>query len=717
MKSIFVFIFLAFFTVLQSAPFDTGFITFTQPNGVEFKARKWGDEFNKSFETIDGYGVIQGNGGWYYYAIVGKNGEFTSSEKKVGISSKNNIPLHPKRSADRISYWKNEEKLVNAERIQKYNEYVNNTSGTMNKSYKSNINSIMSTTSIKLGVVLVDFPTQAREDWVKSFYDDMLFSEGTYYGNRPGDLDPIFGSLNDYIIDQTNSKYNVVGKNGQPVIINNVDPNNSNLAEWLELEYEATYYNNLDYQYEFANTIIQEIEAEYGTAELKSYDVIGIIFAGDNTSGYFGATARSAKLSDGTDVYTIRVPEVDQSNVIHIGLIAHEFCHQAFFLGDQYLGDIHPGTHCLMANGLINGPVGASGSCPAPINIGYKVDLDWVIPETITKGTLNKTLSFDIIYKVEIYGETNEFFLLNMYEDEGYYEYTPSQTAAQEDGLSIWHWDRNAFEQDWAEIELASTSNFKFPSNKNGIQSFNDFSSINSKKRDGTLSDVAIDDIDVNIVMQPFSFEVILDVLDPAPQAPQNFQVSFQLDQNPILSWIANTEPDIDGYRVYKKYTTSSGTQTTNVFTTNTNYSDTDFIANFKFGEDLVEYWIVAEDINSNVSSESQHISGDGTSYYQWKKAADETVGNDIKTYELSSNFPNPFNPTTQISYQIPKNGFVNLVVYNSLGQQVTTLVNKIQNSGKYSVRFNAANLPSGIYIYKLQAGEFCSTKKMLLTK
>lgn len=71
MRSIFVFIFLAFFTVLQSAPFDTGFITFTQPNGIEFKARKWGDEFNKSFETIDGYGVIQGTGRWYYYAIVG----------------------------------------------------------------------------------------------------------------------------------------------------------------------------------------------------------------------------------------------------------------------------------------------------------------------------------------------------------------------------------------------------------------------------------------------------------------------------------------------------------------------------------------------------------------------------------------------------------------------------------------------------------------------
>ena len=87
------------------------------------------------------------------------------------------------------------------------------------------------------------------------------------------------------------------------------------------------------------------------------------------------------------------------------------------------------------------------------------------------------------------------------------------------------------------------------------------------------------------------------------------------------------------------------------------------------------------------------------------------------KEYSLNSNFPNPFNPTTQISYQIPKNGFVNLVVYNALGQEVEVLVNQHQSSGKYSVQFNASSLPSGVYIYKLNAGEFSSVKKMILTK
>jgi len=87
------------------------------------------------------------------------------------------------------------------------------------------------------------------------------------------------------------------------------------------------------------------------------------------------------------------------------------------------------------------------------------------------------------------------------------------------------------------------------------------------------------------------------------------------------------------------------------------------------------------------------------------------------KEYSLHQNFPNPFNPSTSISYQIPKDGFVNLVVYNILGQVVSTLVNEHQTIGKYSVRFNESNLPSGVYIYKLHAGEFSSVKKMLLTK
>ena len=85
--------------------------------------------------------------------------------------------------------------------------------------------------------------------------------------------------------------------------------------------------------------------------------------------------------------------------------------------------------------------------------------------------------------------------------------------------------------------------------------------------------------------------------------------------------------------------------------------------------------------------------------------------------FELKQNYPNPFNPSTTIKYQIPKAGMVSIKVYNILGQEVSTLVNGMKNSGSYEVNFNANNLASGTYIYRLQAGSFVQTKKMLLLK
>ncbi len=88
-----------------------------------------------------------------------------------------------------------------------------------------------------------------------------------------------------------------------------------------------------------------------------------------------------------------------------------------------------------------------------------------------------------------------------------------------------------------------------------------------------------------------------------------------------------------------------------------------------------------------------------------------------ITEYKLYNNFPNPFNPSTEIYYQIPYNGNVKLKVYNMMGQEVMTLVNGFKEKGMYSATFNAGNLASGLYIYKLEAGNYSQVKKMLLTK
>jgi len=87
------------------------------------------------------------------------------------------------------------------------------------------------------------------------------------------------------------------------------------------------------------------------------------------------------------------------------------------------------------------------------------------------------------------------------------------------------------------------------------------------------------------------------------------------------------------------------------------------------------------------------------------------------QSYSLAQNYPNPFNPVTKINFAIPKQGFVTLKVYDMLGREVTKLVNEVKQAGTYSVDFDATRLSSGVYFYKLEAGGFVDTKRMVLVK
>ncbi|MGE5431586.1 MAG: two-component regulator propeller domain-containing protein [Syntrophomonadaceae bacterium] len=88
-----------------------------------------------------------------------------------------------------------------------------------------------------------------------------------------------------------------------------------------------------------------------------------------------------------------------------------------------------------------------------------------------------------------------------------------------------------------------------------------------------------------------------------------------------------------------------------------------------------------------------------------------------VHSYSLSQNYPNPFNPSTRINYSIPRQGFVSLKIYNLLGREIASLVNEVKQAGSYSQEFSASSLPSGIYIYTIQAGEFRESRKLTLLK
>jgi hypothetical protein len=119
---------------------------------------------------------------------------------------------------------------------------------------------------------------------------------------------------------------------------------------------------------------------------------------------------------------------------------------------------------------------------------------------------------------------------------------------------------------------------------------------------------------------------------------------------------------------------------------------------------------------NAHQSALMQHIENEDTTQYIITGIRQEN--NQIpNAFSLSQNYPNPFNPSTIIKYSVPISGVVTLKVYNSLGQEIATLVNQEQNAGNYNITFDASKLASGVYMYRIQSGDFSLTKKMTLLK
>lgn len=85
--------------------------------------------------------------------------------------------------------------------------------------------------------------------------------------------------------------------------------------------------------------------------------------------------------------------------------------------------------------------------------------------------------------------------------------------------------------------------------------------------------------------------------------------------------------------------------------------------------------------------------------------------------FQLDQNFPNPFNPETVISFSLPKNSKIQLTVYNMLGKEVALLADEVFSAGQHQIKFKANSLPSGVYVYRLKAGEFIQSRKMILLR
>jgi probable HAF family extracellular repeat protein len=124
--------------------------------------------------------------------------------------------------------------------------------------------------------------------------------------------------------------------------------------------------------------------------------------------------------------------------------------------------------------------------------------------------------------------------------------------------------------------------------------------------------------------------------------------------------------------------------------------------------------YIVGAGINYNV------VGGRGEAFLldtQAPTSVEQGLNVEKPNYQLNQNYPNPFNPTTTISFSLPKREHVTLKVFDVLGREVATLVNEELNPGEHSVVFNAQNLTSGVYFYRLRAGSFVEQRKMVWVK
>ena len=95
----------------------------------------------------------------------------------------------------------------------------------------------------------------------------------------------------------------------------------------------------------------------------------------------------------------------------------------------------------------------------------------------------------------------------------------------------------------------------------------------------------------------------------------------------------------------------------------------------------------------------------------------DERTSEIPQKFSLEQNYPNPFNPSTKISYSIPQKSFVTIKVFDLLGSEISQLINEEKETGRYELDFNAVDLSSGVYFYKIEVGDFSEIKKMVLLR
>ncbi len=178
---------------------------------------------------------------------------------------------------------------------------------------------------------------------------------------------------------------------------------------------------------------------------------------------------------------------------------------------------------------------------------------------------------------------------------------------------------------------------------------------------------------------------------------------AIQDKENVTLNWVTQTELNNLGFEIERKNSTNDFI---NIGFVEGNGTST--ISNFYTFVDKPEQ-------SDKLFYRLKQIDFDGT--YSYSQIIEIDFNSTPIEFALFQNYPNPFNPMTTIKYSVPKTVLVKMNIYDILGREIIVLINEVKTPGNYEVDFNASNLSSGVYFYRIQAGDFLSTKKMLLVK
>ncbi|MBL1214220.1 MAG: T9SS type A sorting domain-containing protein [Ignavibacteriae bacterium] len=614
----------------------------------------------------------------------------------------------------------------------------------------------LTATTWTLKILLVEFQDVKHKSpgYTYTDFNNLFFSNGIYVSPNKysPDGEQVFGSMRDYLHIMSDGEFTLTGS------VVNIDETKDGVPDWLTLPFRKGQYDSSSYS-NFKNDAITAANTAGLNISTNSTTKLAIIYAGHTYRGHWyeivgpdtiphlsglNPRASGSKYING-ELFACCSPyrsERPDAKFSEIGINVHEFLH-LMDIPDLY----DNGVWDIMNGGVTLGP-NYRGACPTPLNPQTRFKKGWL---NFDLKTSDQTFQADYylrdpeVFQIKNSSDPNNYWLIETRNfnatmtigstttyDYNYYPLRSYSANPPDQGVLIWRvsnaydWGKiiHADGKPWPEHPLISHGD-PFPGS-GGVKVLSPWSDTRTYPNPRYVPNTKpSSNVGMEIVGEGTNYFTIdfyaVNPLDASPSKPQNLVVTIE-NNSPRLNWTANTEPDVatgGKYKIYRAVTTGGEpTSFAHVATVNhpiTTWLDYDYYVNGN-GTNKLFYKVSAVDYPTNKESAKSDYD-----WLWWNKYLQKKGENSeqllVSEYKLFSNFPNPFNPSTIIKYQIPESGFVQLKVYNVLGKEVTTLVNGVQEQGSYSAPFDASELAAGVYLYSIRVNDFSKSHKMLLLK